>query len=52
MTINLNNWNIHEKMGNNKIKTSTYTIYDFLPFNLFHQVSKPANIFFIILTCL
>lgn len=34
-------------MDNNRIKTSTYNVVNFIPLNLFSQISKPANVFFI-----
>ena len=42
---------IHE-YGNNQVKTSKYTPLNFLPFNLFYQLTKIANIYFIILIIL
>ena len=36
----------------NEINTSKYNIYSFLPLNLFHQFSKVANLYFLILTLL
>jgi len=33
----------------NRIKTSKYTIYNFLPLNLLVQFSKVANVYFLII---
>jgi phospholipid-transporting ATPase len=33
----------------NRIKTSKYTVYNFLPLNLFVQFSKVANVYFLII---
>ncbi len=41
--------------SNNKINTAKYTIFNFLPLNLFHQLTKMANayfLFFAILQCI
>jgi magnesium-transporting ATPase (P-type) len=38
--------------GNNEITTSKYSLWNFLPFNLFYQVTKTANIYFIVITIL
>lgn len=38
--------------GNNEITTSKYSLWNFLPFNLFFQVTKTANIYFIIIMVL
>lgn len=38
--------------GNNQVKTSKYTPLNFVPFNLFYQLTKIANIYFIILIIL
>jgi hypothetical protein len=32
----------------NQIRTSKYTLLSFLPMNLYHQIMKPANMFFLI----
>lgn len=34
----------------NNIKTSKYTMYTFLPKNLYEQFSKAANVYFLIIT--
>lgn len=34
----------------NQINTSKYTILNFFPLNLFHQFSKMANLYFLLLT--
>jgi magnesium-transporting ATPase (P-type) len=40
------------KVKNNIVTTSMYNWYSFLPVNLFQQLSKAANIYFIIITIL
>lgn len=37
------------QLPDNKISTSKYTVYDFLPKNLFEQFSKPSNFYFLII---
>ena len=39
-------------LATNSIRTSKYTPLSFLPLNLFHQLTKIANIYFIIICCL
>lgn len=39
-----------EKFPNNKIRTAKYTCLTFFPLNLFHQFSKMANLYFLLLT--
>jgi len=34
----------------NKVSTAKYTIITFFPLNLFHQFSKMANLYFLLLT--
>jgi len=38
--------------GKNEINTSKYSLWNFLPLNLFFQVTKTANIYFIFITVL
>jgi phospholipid-transporting ATPase len=38
--------------GNNSIRTSKYTLWNFAVLNLFEQFKKPANVYFLVLTCL
>ena len=37
-----------EPQASNYIRTSKYTLLSFLPLNLFHQLCKPANLFFLV----
>jgi len=37
------------QLPDNKISTSKYTLYDFLPKNLLEQFSKPSNFYFLII---
>ena len=48
--LNLNQ--AEELYGNNAIRTSKYTLYNFFFLNLFEQFKKPANIYFLVLTVL
>lgn len=36
------------ELGNNNIRTSKYTLLTFFPFNLFEQLIKTANIYFLV----
>lgn len=36
------------ELGNNKIRTSKYTLLSFFPLNLFEQLTKTANIYFLV----
>ena len=44
--------NEDRKFTNNTIRTTKYTCLTFLPLNLFHQFTKMANCYFLILTLL
>lgn len=37
------------ELGNNKIRTSKYTLFSFFPANLFEQLTKTANIYFLVI---
>lgn len=37
-------------MGNNSIRTSKYSVFTFIPLNLFMQFKKGSNIYFLIIT--
>ncbi len=39
-----------EHVMNNVVRTSKYTFFTFLPVNLFQQLSKAANVYFLIIT--
>lgn len=41
-----------ELYGNNSIRTSKYTFYNFFFLNLFEQFKKPANVYFLVLSVL
>lgn len=42
----------YPKYGNNKINTSKYNPITFIPLNFFHQFSKIANFYFLLLVIL
>lgn len=41
-----------DKFPNNKIRTTKYTKWNFLPFFLFDQFAKPANFYFLLVSSL
>ncbi|XP_046873824.1 phospholipid-transporting ATPase ID [Hypomesus transpacificus] len=45
-------FNLSYKYANNAIKTSKYNIFTFLPLNLFEQIQRLANAYFLFLLCL
>ena len=42
----------HATHASNKIKTSLYTILNFVPLNLFKQFHRVANVWFFLICCL
>jgi len=46
------NLNQEERFIGNKIHTSKYTFYNFLPKNLFFQFCKLANLYFLVMLCM
>ena len=47
-----NSKNASQKHKNNKIKTTKYTVFSFLPKNLFEQFHRFANIYFLFIVVL
>uniref|UniRef100_A0A7S0EQ35 Phospholipid-transporting ATPase n=1 Tax=Hanusia phi TaxID=3032 RepID=A0A7S0EQ35_9CRYP len=44
--------NAAQKFASNKVVTSKYTFYSFLPRNLYEQFSRLANVYFLLISCL
>jgi len=45
---NLTQWR-RERFKNNKVSTAQYSWWSFLPKNLFYQLTKMANIYFLVM---
>jgi len=43
---------MREEVKSNFVTTSAYTLFSFLPVNLFRQMSKAANVYFAMITVL
>lgn len=52
MSQNANDHELREnqKYGDNSIRTSKYSVFTFIPLNLFMQFNKGSNIYFLIIT--